>query len=114
MATVSELSVKNRAEKLAEAIVRNVPRLPHCYDELTEELGVSEASVQYECDLAKLIEQALLAERRLAMEEAAKIADTVEINYSGKGHITLPASTVRSNIAAKLRAAAEKEVGTKC
>lgn len=70
---VNELSAKNRAEELAEAIGRNAQRLPRCYEELTEVLGMSEASVQYECDLAKLIEQALLAERAIALTEASKM-----------------------------------------
>lgn len=97
---MNELAAKNRAEELAEAIGRNVPRLPRCYDELTEVLGISEASVQYECDLAKLIEQALLAERKSVWEEAAKIV--VE---------DAPAASRSYRIRDLLRAAAEKEVG---
>jgi hypothetical protein len=67
----------------------------------------------------ELIEQALLAERRLAIEEAAKIAEypgTRCACQTAPDHIFPTCCTVKlceisDQTAAKLRAAAEKEVG---
>jgi hypothetical protein len=56
---------------------------------------------------AKFIEQALLAERRLAMEEAAKIAD----DFAACSDETCLGCRTVNQVVDALRAAAEKESG---
>jgi hypothetical protein len=98
MATVSE-----RARKLADAMrTADIPIVE-------DSDSIVAIQAQYTAAYCQLIEQALLAERRLAMEEAAKICDEFERMHVDSPHIR-KASRL---IGRKLRAAAEKEVGTK-